>query len=64
VLSTLDILKLPSDKLYEPFLLTAGLLFLDNNTSVTFNDLKEVFQTQRQAQYINYLSSITKPDDH
>jgi hypothetical protein len=34
----------------------------NNNKPITFNVLKETLQTQEQAQYINFLHHITKPD--
>jgi hypothetical protein len=33
----------------------------NNNKPITFNVLKEMFQAQEQAQYINFLHHITKP---
>jgi hypothetical protein len=37
---------------------------INNNTPVTFEQLKETFRAQGQAQYIDYFSSITKPEGH
>jgi hypothetical protein len=37
---------------------------INNNTPVTFEQLKETFRAQGQAQYIDYLSNITKPEGH
>ena len=35
---------------------------INNNTPVTFNGLKDVFRERGQAQYIDYLLRITRPE--
>jgi hypothetical protein len=55
--------KMPPQTLWTVF--TDGwFVAINNNTPVTFEQLKETFRAQGQAQYIDYLSNITKPEGH